>query len=162
MLYTNVSVETKEQALAVVQSYAFRWRIEEFHRTWKSGACNVEDTQLRSVRAVTIWATILAANAVRIERLKHLSRTNPEAPATLVLRPIEIETLISLRKKDRLPVPKGALTIAVATKWVAELGGWISRKNGPPGSITLFRGLERLAQITRGLELARQRATARR
>ena len=28
MLYTNVSVETKEQALAVVQSYAFRWRIE--------------------------------------------------------------------------------------------------------------------------------------
>ena len=30
------------------------------------------------------------------------------------------------------------------------------------GSITLFRGLDRLAQITRGLELARQMGTARR
>ena len=28
ILYTNGSVETKKQALAVVQSYAFRWRIE--------------------------------------------------------------------------------------------------------------------------------------
>jgi Transposase DNA-binding/Transposase DDE domain len=156
VLYTNVTTQTQEEALAVVRSYAFRWRIEEFHRTWKTGACNVEDTQLRSESAVTIWATILAANAVRIERLKYLSRTSPDAPSTLVLREIELQALIQLRKHEGLSAPKGGLvSIALATAWIATLGGWISRGNGAPGAITIARGLEKLTLITRGFELAK-------
>jgi Transposase DDE domain len=155
VLYTNLTTQTREEALAVVRSYAFRWRIEEFHRTWKTGACHVEDTQLCSESAVTIWATILAANAVRIERLKYLSRTSPKTPCTVVLREIELQALIQLRKQDGLPTLRGVVTIALATEWIATLGGWIARNKGAPGSITIGRGLEKLTQITRGFELAK-------
>ena len=68
MLLTNHGVENFEEALLVVQGYASRWRIEEFHRTWKT-TCGVEDAQLRSAAALERWATTLAVVAMRIQRL---------------------------------------------------------------------------------------------
>lgn len=163
LLYTNVPVFNEEHARAIVASYEARWRVEEFHRTWKQGHCNVEDAQLHSERAVIVWATILSSVATRIERLKYLSRKMPDAPATTELSEEEIEALkLDQRrrwtKRKRLPdMP----TIGVATGWVAELGGWLGERNGPPGSITLARGLERLGYLVEGIALARQSKPAR-
>ena len=77
MLFTNASVATAEDLRLVVRSYTMRSRIEDFHKTWKSGHCRVEDAKLRSVAAVKTWATLLAAVATRVERLKHLARNKP-------------------------------------------------------------------------------------
>jgi hypothetical protein len=60
MLLTNQSAHTLERALDVIRAYAMRWRIEDFHRTWKSGHCDVEAMQLRSAAAAMKWATVLA------------------------------------------------------------------------------------------------------
>ena len=60
-LLTNRPILTTQNLLDVVFGYSMRWRIEELHRTWKSGACRVEQTQLRSTSAVIKWATILVA-----------------------------------------------------------------------------------------------------
>ena len=158
LLYTNVPVLSAEHARAIVASYEMRWRVEEFHRTWKQGQCNVEDAQLHTEQAVIIWATILAAVATRIERIKYLSRRTPDAPATIELRPEEIEALEfdqQRRWTKPKPFPK-APTIGDATRWIAELGGWIGPANGPPGSVTLARGLERLGYLVEGIALARQ------
>jgi hypothetical protein len=158
LLYTNVPVLSAEHARAIVASYEMRWRVEEFHRTWKQGQCNVEDAQLHTEQAVIVWATILAAIATRIERLKYLSRQTPDVPATIELRPEEVEAL-KLDQKRRWTKPRRVPkepTIAVATRWVAELGGWIGPRNGPPGSVTLARGLERLGYLVEGIALARQ------
>lgn len=161
-LYTNAPVVTKEDGLRIVEAYRTRWRVEEFHRTWKRGECNIEDSQLRSVQAVAKWAVIMAAVATRIERLKYSSRHKPDEPATLVLTPIEIEVLLHDQHER---APKGArfrrkpielVTIAEATQWIALMGGWIGEVNGPPGSITLGRGLERLGLLAQGVALARQ------
>jgi hypothetical protein len=65
MLFTNAPVDSIERGRGIVEAYRTRWRIEEFHRTWKQGHCNVEDAQLRSEEAVVKWATILAAVATR-------------------------------------------------------------------------------------------------
>src|SRR5262249_7962966 len=46
MLLTNRPAKTLAQAMAIVSDYRHRWRIEEFHKTWKSDACNVEDSRL--------------------------------------------------------------------------------------------------------------------
>ena len=158
LLYTNVAVLSTEHARAIVASYEMRWRVEEFHRTWKQGHCNVEDAQLHTQRAIIVWATILAATATRIERLKYLSRRTPDAPATIELRPEEIEALeFDQRRRWTKPRPFPiAPTIADATRWIAELGGWIGPANGPPGSVTLARGLERLGYLVEGIALARQ------
>jgi hypothetical protein len=44
MLFTNAPIDTVEAARRVVLGYSLRWRIEEFHKTWKTGKCNVELT----------------------------------------------------------------------------------------------------------------------
>lgn len=162
ILYTNTPVTTAEDARRIVDSYRVRWRIEEFHRTWKKGDCDVEDAQLRSVSALVKWATVLAAVATRVERLKYFARNKPELPATVELTTLEIEAL-KLDRRSRSN-RRGSLpempTIGEATRWIAEMGGWMGLKSsGPPGSTTLARGLERLALIAAGVALARQADT---
>ena len=148
MLYTTDLAYTAVDACDVVQRYALRWRIEDLHRTWKSGACNVETMQLRSVQAATKWACMLCTVAARIERLKTLSRTDPEQPASVELTDLEIRTLLVLKrdqKKRTEVVPDGVPTLAQAVRWIADIGGYVGHKSsGPPGSIVLARGMERL------------------
>lgn len=147
LLLTNAVVSTLKNALAVVTGYCHRWRVEDFHRAWKRGHCNVEDTQLRTMERVTRWATMLAVVATRIERLKHLARTRPDAPATIELSALEIDALrlAKTRVKSRVEIiPPGVPTIAQAVRWIADLGGYTGKSSGgPPGSITIGRGLQR-------------------
>ncbi|MBX3187648.1 MAG: IS4 family transposase [Labilithrix sp.] len=158
LLYTNVPVISAEHAHAIVESYQVRWRIEEFHRTWKQGECNVEDAQLRSEPALIKWATLMSAVAMRIERLKYLSRKKPDAPASSEFALEEIEAL-KLDQRRRMKPKRTRLpempSMREATRWAAELGGWTGERNGPPGSITLARGLERLGYLVEGIALAR-------
>jgi Transposase DNA-binding/Transposase Tn5 dimerisation domain len=162
MLLTNAPIDTVAAARQVVLGYSMRWRIEEFHKTWKSGACNVERTQLRSRNAVIRWATILAVVAVRIERLKRLGRTEPERPASDELTPVEIEVLLALkrrRKKRTESVPDRVPTMAQAVRWLADLGGYTGKSSGgPPGSITIRRGLERVMMAVEGVLAMREAA----
>jgi hypothetical protein len=148
MLLTNAPIDSLEAARAVVEAYSMRWRIEEFHRTWKTGGCNVECTQLRSRDAVIRWATILAMVATRTERLKRLGREQPDKPASAELSDVEIQVLVVLKRRNKKRterVPDGVPTMAQATRWIADLGGYTGKSSGgPPGSITIGRGLKRL------------------
>jgi hypothetical protein len=151
LLLTNQPIATYEETMAVIRGYTQRWRIEEHHKTLKSGACNVEDSQLHSSARVIRWATILSAVAARVERLKYLARTSPDLPASEELAEPELQALLVLkhrikRANEVLPV---CPTIADATRWIAELGGYTGKSSGgPPGTITIARGLERLAMAT--------------
>jgi len=148
MLLTNAPISTAAEAHEVVKGYTTRWRIEDFHKTWKSGACNVEHMQLRSPDAAIRWATILAVAAARIERLKHLSRNEPDRPASDELQPIEVEVLVALKRRYKSRnevIPDGMPSIALAVCWIAEMGGYNGKSSGgPPGSITIARGLDHL------------------
>jgi hypothetical protein len=153
LLYTNRPVDTLDEAFDVVWGYAQRWKVEEFHRTWKRGDCDVESTQLGSFAAVQRWATILAAVAVRIERLKRLSRVQPHAPAALELSPFEIRALKTLKFGSASP-PDGEPTMGQAVLWLAELGGYANKYSGkPPGATVLGRGLKYLRPAARLLEI---------
>lgn len=162
VLFTNLPASNFEEASMVVDGYRKRWRIEEFHRTWKQGDCNVEDAQLHSLEALRKWATILAAVAMRIERLKYLARTTPDAPATIELSPEEIVALkrdqASRGVKKKRVVPASP-TLKDVTRWIGQLGGWIDQKgNGEPGATTIARGLERLSAL---VSAARSRKSAK-
>lgn len=141
-LLTNYPVIGFDDCLKVLESYIFRWRVEEFHKTWKSGACNVERSQLRSLEAIKRWATILAAVATRIERLKRLAREQPEMNATHELSRHEVDAAIMLSETKKHAVGD-ELTLQQAVALIAIVGGHMGRKgDGPPGSITIRRGLE--------------------
>jgi hypothetical protein len=156
LLLTNHPIDTAEDVQRVVFGYAQRWRIEDVHRSWKSGACNVEQMQLQAKAQAFKWATILAAVAVRIERLKHLSRTEPNLPASVELTSCEIEALLLLKRqhqKKTEDIPDEAPTISIATRWIAELGGYTGKSSGgPPGSTTIGRGLVHLQIVAQMLE----------
>jgi hypothetical protein len=152
LLYSNSTMETFEDALLIIYGYAQRWRVEECHRTWKSGECDIESTQLQSFEAVQRWAIILAAVAARIERLKRLARTNADAPATVELSPIEVRALKMLKFEADIDMP--VPTIAQAVAWLAELGGWTNKYSGkPPGATVLGRGLRYLRPAARMLAI---------
>jgi hypothetical protein len=156
MLVTNTDVTTAHDACEAVRRYAKRWRIEDFHRTWKSGLCDVEATQLRSSEAITKWATILAAVAARAEELRHAAREQPDAPATTVLSQDEIQALILLKtriKSRKETITADGLTVKQAVRWIADIGGYTGNHNsGQPGPKTIGRGLEQVlpASITIG------------
>src|SRR5262249_41985850 len=101
MLLTNHPVDSADDVQKVVHSYVQRWRIEEFHKTWKSAGCNVESTQLRRADALKKWLILLASVAARIERLKHLSRKEPERPATVELTRHELQAVLLLKRREK-------------------------------------------------------------
>lgn len=149
-LLTNAPVESREQVDAIVASYRLRWRVEEYHRALKAGGCNAEMTQLRTLEGIVKWVTLLGSVASRAERLKYLSRTTPDAPATEELSEVEIVALILAKRKIKNSVeqvPDGVPTLAKATLWIADIGGYAGhyKKGRQPGATTIMRGLERLA-----------------
>lgn len=152
LLFTNHPVTSLEDAVLVIYGYSQRWRVEDCHRTWKGGECDIESTQLRSFDALQRWATIMAAVATRIERLKGLSRNKPDAPATLELSHLEVRALKLLKFGAESPTTEPTLHQAVL--WLAELGGWANKYSGePPGATVLGRGLRYLRPAARLLAL---------
>lgn len=154
LLLTTMPATTFKQARAIVTGYTFRWRIEEFHKTWKSGGCHVEDSQLRSMPALQKWALVLATVAVRTERLKLRARTQPDASATEEFSDAEIQAIILLKKHAGRAIPNDVPTIGQATLWVAELGGYTGKSSGgPPGVICIARGLTRVRAAADAIEV---------
>lgn len=156
MLLTTHPVEGYDDAWAVIHGYTQRWRIEEFHRAWKSGTCKVEDSQLRTPEHVIRWAIVLASVACRVVRLAYLARAHPNEDASIEFSADEI-TVIRILARPSKPSSKPA--VGEVIHWLASLGGYTGPKlsGGPPGFIVLTRGL---AYIQSALELMRM--TARR
>lgn len=155
-LFTNRPIETEKEVREIIHGYTQRWKIEELHRTWKSGACRVEENQLRSADAVMKWATIMAANASRIERLKWLARKEPDLRASCALTESEIKAAVVLRRKYKPknhPDPSPTPSISEIVLWIAEIGGYTGKSSGgPPGSITIRRGLDFIAPAAAAIE----------
>ena len=151
ILLTTHPVATRDQAHAVVSAYQLRWRIEDFHRAWKRGYCNVETNQLRSRNAIIKWATILATVAARALRLAHLLRTTPDIPASSEFTEYEIEACFILRKqrRDRRKI----ILLGELLTMIGDLGGFANKYSGKlPGPTVLGRGLERVMVMAKGLQ----------
>jgi hypothetical protein len=155
-LLTNHPVTTMKDVLAVIDGYTKRWRIEELHRVWKSGALRVEETQLRSAARVIKWAILAVVTAARIERLRVLARTAPDEPALGTFTQHELDALILMKRryaKRTEHIPDEVPTIAQAVRWLADLGGYAGHKSsGRPGAVTLRRGLEFITPVAVALE----------
>jgi len=140
LLLTTKPIRTVRDAREVVKAYGFRWRIEECHKTWKS-VNRVEDNQLKTAGALALWARILFSVSVRAERLKRLAREGPELPATGEFTDDELKVIGLKFKKTSSEMKKA--TMAQVIDWVARIGGYIGKSSGgPPGSITIGRGLD--------------------
>jgi hypothetical protein len=155
MLLTTLEVNNYEQAVEKIDWYNKRWGIEEYHKTLKS-VCRIEDRQLGDR---TVWQNCLAIDLVvawRIEHVKKLARTQPQAPCTIAFDEREWQAVFALQRPNQ-PLPSTPPSVREITRLTAELGGFLGRKSdGEPGSITLARGLQRLHDIVIGVLLVQK------
>jgi hypothetical protein len=155
MLLTTLEVNNYEQAVEKIDWYNKRWGIEEYHKTLKS-VCRIEDRQLGDR---TVWQNCLAIDLVvawRIEHVKKLARTQPQAPCTIAFDEREWQAVFALQRPNQ-PLPSTPPSVREITRLTAELGGFLGRKSdGEPGSITLARGLQRLHDIVTGVLLVQK------
>ena len=159
MLWVNFTVDSVHLAQTVVRMYSYRWRIEEFHRMWKSGAMKVEQTQARSGENVERIARLSAIVACRILRLTRLARDTPDAPASDELSRTEITVLTQMdpRSPKQAPRPQKPGSLAWAIAVIADMGGYTGKSSGgPPGPMVVARGFQRMRDRAEGFDAAIQ------
>lgn len=154
LLLTNLPVSSFEAAQEIARWYGLRWRIEMFFKVLKSGF-RVEACRLNSADRLIRYLTVMSVVAWRLFMVTLLARADPDQPCTSFLAPPE---WMALRAKvlGTAPSPDTAPTVAEAVTLIARLGGYLARKcDGPPGTLALWRGWKRLADLAEGWRLAR-------
>lgn len=147
LLLTNVPVESFDDAVERVKWYRCRWHIEVYFKVLKSG-CKVEDCRLGTADRLERFIALLSIIAWRLYWLTHINRHASDAPCTIILTDHEWQALYAtINRTSRLPeqIP----TVRQTIRWVAQLGGFLGRKgDGEPGVITIWRGWQRLHDIS--------------
>jgi hypothetical protein len=143
MLLTSVAVTTFEEAVERAEWYAARWGIEVYHRTLKSG-CRIKDRQLGTAERLQACLGVDMVVAWRIYHLTMLGREMPEQPCTAFFEEVEWKTLYCYHHKTPV-APEEPPSMAEAIRMLGAMGGHLGRRrDGPPGTQVLWRGLQRL------------------
>ena len=158
LLLTTLPVTSFEQALEKLMWYTRRWGIEVLHRTLKSG-CRIEQRQLGQADRLEACLAIDLVVAWRIYYLNKLGREHPDVPCTAYFEDVEWKALMMFTNRNPVP-PTTPPTLREAIHRVAGLGGFLGRKgDGEPGTQTLWRGLQRLDDITATISMMMRTAT---
>ena len=79
-LLTTMKIESVEDAERCLRWYCLRWRIEDWHRVFKSG-CRIEDAAHKTAERLKRAIAINLVIAWRIMLMTLLGRETPELPA---------------------------------------------------------------------------------
>lgn len=155
LLLTTEPVTTREEVLDVLWIYARRWRIEEFHKAWKSGT-QVEELRPRSAANLERGVVVLAFVAIRLLQLQELvypptprggqvSQDLAEVPCDTILSATEWAVLYLATHKRA--IPEQPPSAEWAYRAIAKLGGWMNtQRTGRPGWQAIWYGMFRLAE----------------
>ena len=152
ILLTTESIETFEDCRTVLRFYELRWRIEEFHKAWKSGV-GVERLRMLCPDNLQRMAVILMFVAVRLLQIrealmlpydrKNGKTWNEKTPANKVVSDDEWKVLWITKENEPLPKKVPPLTWLFLT--IAKLGGWYdSKRTGIPGWQAVWSGWAKL------------------
>jgi hypothetical protein len=155
ILLTNRPVQSLEQAREVVEDYACRWMIEDYHKAMKSG-CGIEETQMTTLHGLSNVIALLSVLAVHVLRLRCNARDEQikQQPARLH----EEELKVQLAARDSKHPNWREMTVWEFYLAVAKMGGYVLNPlKRPPGWIVLWRGYIRLEDMCQGVRLMGER-----
>jgi len=157
VLLTSEEVTSTEQALTIVAHYQKRWGVEEYHKALKTGChvccCHVEERQYQTSQRLERVTGLNAGLAMRLLQMRTIAQQTPDLPAEKVVPKKWVRMLATARQKNAT-----GMTIHEFVRLLGGLGGHLGRKrDGAPGWITLWRGLEKLLLLLRGAQLASKR-----
>jgi hypothetical protein len=147
LLLTTLPVDGLADALQYLRWYSYRWLIERYHYVLKSG-CGLERLQLETADRLERALATYTIVAWRLLWLTYEQRLHPEADAETVFLTHEWQALYCHIHATPVPPPT-APTLKQCVRWIAQLGGFLGRKgDGEPGVKTIWRGLQRLHDIS--------------
>ncbi len=150
MLLTSEVVAQIQMASTILRWYSYRWRVEEYHKIFKSG-CQVERYRL-AADGMKALVGFLSVIAVELLQLTYLHRTQALAPAIQILNPLQLRILSAKSLK-----PPKVLTVGWAVEAIARLGGYLEHRHKTPiGIQVLWRGWLKLHDLCEGWQLARE------
>ena len=155
ILLTNRPVDAAEQAREVVEDYACRWMVEDYHKAMKSG-CGIEELQMTTRHGLDNAIALLSVLAVHVLRLRCNARDEQikEQPARLHEDPLKVQ----LAARDAKHADWQRMTVWEFYIAVAKMGGYVlNPKKRPPGWIILWRGYIRLEDMCEGVRLMQER-----
>lgn len=164
ILYTEEPMHSREDCWRALGRYEQRPIVEDYHKAAKTGA-QIENRLYRTNKRLERVVGILAVIAVRILKMRTISRVDPERKARKVV-PKSWLTCVCAIQQARHPKAKRrwnprTLTIQQFMQGVAMVGGFLGRKSdGEPGWITIWRGVKELLIILRARRLRKRRANA--
>ena len=153
LLLTNLPATSFGEAQKTARWHGLRWRIETFFKIMKSGF-RAEACGLNSADRLIRYLTAISVVAWRLFIPTLIARAEPDLPCTAFLaaperKALRAKVLGTARSPDTAP------TVAEAVTLIARLGGYPARKcDGPPGTLALWRGWRRLADLAEGWRLA--------
>jgi len=174
LLLTREPVDNLDAALKVIRIYAARWRVEDFHKAWKTGA-GAERQRMTDPGNLERAVSILAFVGVRLLQLRE-SFTLPiylksqgmvkeakevaDMPCDTVLSQDEWRLLAQIdgvKRRKNAKVP----SLQWAYQAIARLGGFYdSKKTGIAGWDTLWDGWESLQKQLQGYLAAKEMMAA--
>jgi hypothetical protein len=126
LLLTTLDVRDFEQAERCLRWYSYRWLIERYHYTLKSG-CRLEQLQLdradRLERALATYAIV----AWRLLWLTYEARRHPEQSVEGILETPCWMALYFHIHQTTVP-PEAPPSLSDCVRWIARLGGFLGRK----------------------------------
>ncbi|MFN3430218.1 MAG: IS4 family transposase, partial [Candidatus Sericytochromatia bacterium] len=150
LLLSDQPITTVEQALEVALQYVTRWVIEDFHKALKTGL-GAERLYLEDAHRLFAAISVMSVDALRLLELRETLRVTPDAPAEASgLDKLELKIL-------KLKTKRVLKTVNDVNLALGRLGGHMNRKaDGPPGLITLWRGMKKLKALVEGARLGSQ------
>lgn len=155
MLLSSVPTHTYEEVLERLKWYSRRWTIESWHRVLKSG-CRIEARQFGNLDRFMRSTALFAVIAWRIMYVTLLARAGNDLSCEMFLQPFEWRALYC-RIHRTTKIPDKPPSLAEAVLWIAQLGGYLKRKNArPPGTTVMWRGFLALHESTEMFRILNQ------
>ncbi len=80
VLLTSETVDSFTTARQITRYYELRWRIEDFHKAWKSGGTVVEGLRLQEAENIRRIAVIMAFVAMRLLQMREIFHKEKKHP----------------------------------------------------------------------------------
>jgi hypothetical protein len=166
-LLTTHEVSHFDDAKQIIKWYQSRWNVEQVFRTLKRQGLDIESSQVESVQNLMKLAVIALSAAIQIMQLV-LARDGTTGQATEDVFGVDEQIVLSMLltklegKTTKQKNPHLKKNLAWATWIIARLGGWQGYRSseGPPGPITLGRGLAQFQGICYGVKLSKDLCAA--
>jgi hypothetical protein len=143
VLLTTMPIDSVKQIERIIGLYALRWNIELYFKTLKSGM-RVEKLKYETLDRYLTAMSMLMIVAWRVEFIKGAARHDPDSSCEKYFSRDEWIPCYLVANQTR-EIPSVVPTTSEFLLLISELGGYLNKKGqGPPGSMTIWRGLRRL------------------